>query len=71
MGRGVAVFELERIWERLRKRKDIDIAYYRASDCEAGKGEFAKFVRDPTNITPGEREKLTAIKPRVPGAHSP
>jgi hypothetical protein len=61
MGRGVAVFELERRWERLRKRKDIDIAYYKASDCEAGKGEFAKLVRDPKNITPEERGRLTAI----------
>jgi hypothetical protein len=50
-----------RIGERLRRRKDIDIAYYKASDCEAGKGEYAKFIRDPKNITPEEREKLTAI----------
>jgi len=61
MGRGVAVFELERRWERLRKRKDIDIAFYKASDCEAGKGEFAKFVQDPKNITPEERSRLDAI----------
>jgi hypothetical protein len=61
MGRGVAVFELERRWEGLRKRRDIDIAFYKASDCEAGKGEFAKFVRDPKNITPEERHRLDAI----------
>ena len=61
MGRGVAVFELERRWERLRNRSDIDIAYYKASDCEAGRGEFAKFVRDPQNISPEERDRLTAI----------
>jgi hypothetical protein len=61
LGRGVPLFELDRRWEALRKRPDIDIAYFKASDCNNGDGEFAKFVTDPKNITPQERTKLDAI----------
>jgi len=61
LGRGVPIFELERRWEQLMKRPDIDIAYFKASECQNGKGEFAKFVADPKNITPAERSKLDAI----------
>jgi hypothetical protein len=61
MGRGVPLFELDRKWERLRKRPDIDIAFFKAFQCERGKGEFRKFVVDPDNVTPGEREKLASI----------
>jgi len=63
LGRGVAFFELERKWQNLRKRSDIDIAFFKASDCEWGKGEFAKFVADPDpeHMTPQERERLDSI----------
>jgi hypothetical protein len=61
LGRGVATFELERRWEQLRKRPDIDIEYFKASQCERGTGEFRKFVVDPKNITPTERAKLDSI----------
>jgi hypothetical protein len=61
MGRGVATFELERRWNRLRQRPDIDIRYFKASECTFGKGEFAKFVVDPTNITSTERNRLNSI----------
>jgi hypothetical protein len=61
LGRGVATFELERRWEQLRKRTDIDIQYFKASECERGRGEFRKFVADPKNITPAERAKLDSI----------
>jgi hypothetical protein len=61
LGRGVPLFELERRWEQLLKRPDIDIEYFKASECERGKGQFAKFVRDPKNITPSERDKLDLI----------
>ena len=47
LGKGVPLFELDRRWEMLRKRPDIDIAYFKASECEHGRGEFAKFVADP------------------------
>ncbi len=45
----------------LRKRPDIDIAYFKASECEHGRGEFAKFVADPKKITLQERHKLDSI----------
>jgi hypothetical protein len=61
LGRGVPIFELARNWERLRKRPDIDIQYFKASQCERGTGEFRKFVPDPQNITPTERSKLDSI----------
>ena len=61
MGAGGPFFELERRWEKLRNRPDINIQYFKASECERGKGEFAKFVIDSDNITPAEREKLDSI----------
>jgi Protein of unknown function (DUF3800) len=61
LGRGVPIFELERRWEALRKRPDIDIRYFKASECQNGLGEFAKFVADPKRITSAEREKLDSI----------
>jgi len=61
IGRGVALFELERRWEKLLRRPDIDIEYFKASECENGKGQFAKFVSDPQNITSSERAKLDSI----------
>ena len=61
LGRDLAMFELERRWEQLLRRSDIDIAYFKASECQNGKGEFAKFVADPKNITSDERSKLDAI----------
>jgi hypothetical protein len=61
LGNGVPFFELERRWEALRKRPDIDIEYFKASECERGLGQFAKFVADPNNITRHERAKLESI----------
>lgn len=61
LGRGPMIFELERKWEALRKRPDIDISLFKASDCEHGKREFAKFVADPKNITLEERARLVSI----------
>jgi len=61
LGRGVPFFELERRWEALRKRPDVDIQYFKASECERGSGQFAKFVADPTKITAEERAKLDSI----------
>ncbi len=61
LGRGAAFFELERKWEKLRKRSDIGIAYFKASDCWFGCGEFAKFVATPRKPTDAERERLNAI----------
>jgi hypothetical protein len=61
LGRGVAIFELERRWTKLRTSQGIDIKYFKASQCERGKGEFSKFVRDPENITAEERTKLESI----------
>lgn len=61
MGRGVAIFELENRWEVLRKRSDIDIEYFKASECQFGKNQFAKFVAEPKNIQPSERERLESI----------
>jgi len=61
LGRGVPVFELERNWKKLLERPDINIAYFKASECNSGDGEFRKFVADPRNITPEERLKLDSI----------
>lgn len=61
LGRGVPVFELERRWEKLLHRPDIDIPYFKASECQNGWKQFSKFVVDPENITPTERAKLDAI----------
>lgn len=61
MARGVALFELERHWEKLCKRADIEIAYFKASECERGSGEFAKFVSKPRYPSPKEQAKLDSI----------
>lgn len=61
LGRGVPIFELERRWEKLLNRPDIDIEYFKASECENGKGQFEKFVSDPKNITTAERLRLDSI----------
>jgi len=59
IARGIAIFELERQWEKLLGRKRLK--YFKASECEGGKKQFAKFVVDPTNITAAERKKLNSI----------
>jgi hypothetical protein len=59
IARGVAVFELERQWEKLLKRRRLE--YFKASECESGKKQFAKFVVDSSNITATERKKLDSI----------
>lgn len=61
MGRGVAIFELERRWEALLTRPDIGVRYFKASHCERGNGEFSKLVSDPANIAPEERIRLNSI----------
>jgi len=61
LGRGVPIFELERGWGKLLKRPDIGIEYFKASECQNGLGQFAKFVSDPKNITPKERTRLDSI----------
>jgi hypothetical protein len=61
LGRSVSTFELERRWEDLLQRPDIGIKYFKASDCNSGTGEFAKFVADPKNITQAERTRLDSI----------
>jgi len=59
IGRGVAFFELERNWEALlRKHK---LSYFKASECESGKGQFVKYITDPKNITLKERSRLSSI----------
>jgi hypothetical protein len=59
LGKGVPVFELERGWEKLLKRHGLK--FFKASDCQNGTGEFAKFVVDPKNKTDEERSKLDSI----------
>jgi hypothetical protein len=63
VGRGIPLFELDRRWELLLHRPDIDIAYYKASECESGTGQFAKFVKQERNPTLEERLRLQANKP--------
>jgi hypothetical protein len=59
--RGVPSFELERKWKRLRERPDIDIAYFKASECKSGRGEFAKFAAAPGSPSAAEHERLDEI----------
>jgi len=61
LGRGGPILELERRWQKLRKRPDIDIDYFKASECWRGDGQFAKFVKQPRHPTDKEREKLNSI----------
>lgn len=61
LGRSVAIFELERRWEKLLRRPDIDIPYFKASECHNGLGPFAKFISAPKNVTPRERKVLDSI----------
>lgn len=59
MGRGVAVFELERRWEMLLEKHGLK--YFKASECENGWKQFSKFVSDSKNITSDERGVLDSI----------
>jgi hypothetical protein len=61
MGYGRPVFELERKWSMLRERPDIEIAYFKASECQRGTGQFRKFVANPDAITDTERARLDGI----------
>jgi hypothetical protein len=61
VGRGIATFELDRKWDSLLRRPDIDIEYFKASECELGTGQFLKFVKEERNPTPGEYKRLQAI----------
>jgi|HubBroStandDraft_4_1064222.scaffolds.fasta_scaffold62526_1 hypothetical protein len=59
IAKGVPVFELARSWEKCLKRHGLD--YYKASECESGRGQFAKYVANPTKITGAERATLDSI----------
>jgi hypothetical protein len=61
LGRGVPLFELERRWQKLLDRADIGLKYFKASECERGNKQFAKFLANPKNISPSERAKLDSI----------
>jgi hypothetical protein len=62
LARGVAIFELERKWRKLRKRSDIDIAFFKASECERGFGQFSKFCATPKSPTSTEKAKLPSVR---------
>jgi hypothetical protein len=59
MARGTAIFELERRWEKLRAKYGLE--YFKASQCQRGKGPFRHLVADPDNLTPIEQHKLESI----------
>ena len=59
MGRGVQMFELERRWETLRKQRGL--AFFKASQCARGKGEFAQFVAKPGSPSAEEQALLESI----------
>jgi hypothetical protein len=61
VGRGIATFELDRKWEVLLRRPDIDIEYFKASECELGTGQFRKFVKEDRRPSPEEYKRLQAI----------
>ncbi|HSZ63859.1 MAG TPA: DUF3800 domain-containing protein [Terriglobales bacterium] len=59
MGRGWAIFELERNWEKLLEKHGLQ--YFKASECELGKKQFERFSKDSKNISPAERKLLDEI----------
>jgi hypothetical protein len=59
MGRGWAIFELERNWGKLLAKHGLD--YFKASECALGTKQFARFVKDSKNISQDERALLDAI----------
>ena len=59
LGRGVPVFELERGWEKLLRQHRL--RYFKASECQHGTGEFARFVAKHKNKTKQERLRLDSI----------
>jgi hypothetical protein len=59
LGQGVPVFELERRWGQLLEKHGLH--YFKASECENGWRQFAKFVSDSKNITAEERSVLDSI----------
>jgi len=61
IGRGPALFELDRRWAILRRRPDIDIGYFKASQCELGSKQFSKFVANPKHLTEAEKKHLESI----------
>ena len=61
VGRGLATFELDRAWDSLLHRPDVDIEYFKASECELGTGQFRKFVKEDRRPTTEEYKKLQAI----------
>lgn len=58
---GRPLFELERRWKALREKPEIKIDYFKASECQRGSKQFAKFVADPGNIAADERQILDGI----------
>jgi len=61
LGRGRSIFELDRLWKALHKKPEIDIEYFKDSECKMGRKQFSKSVKDPDSITDIEREKLDEI----------
>lgn len=59
MGRGVPFFSLECEWEKLLRKHGLD--YFKASECEYGRKQFGKFVKNSSTISPSERSVLDAI----------
>ena len=59
MGRGWAIFELERNWEKLLVKHGLE--YFKASECEFGRKQFGQFVKDSKNISTDERKVLDTI----------
>jgi hypothetical protein len=62
MQHGVNWFHLELLWNRILKRSEIDIPYFRATDCLNVSGVFAKFRSNPRVASPEERERCTSIR---------
>ncbi|MFI5087424.1 MAG: DUF3800 domain-containing protein [Terriglobales bacterium] len=48
-------------WRKLREQPDIDIEYFKASECAHGHGQFEKFRKHPAYLAPQERAQLNSI----------
>ena len=62
MQHGVNWFHLAWLWNRILKRPEINIPYFRASDCLNVSGVFSKFRSSPAVPSPEDRARCSEIR---------
>jgi len=53
---------MEYEWDKILQRPEIDIPFFRATDCLNVSGVFAKYRADPTQATDEERQRCAAVR---------